>query len=316
MLISNPYSMLPDQRLITIENNEKMIKELVRDLIINPRILAQRWSKITHQTPNLKIGYPAQHLASLITGIKGNATAARGDDILDGTEVKSCSRVDQVDKCKKCKKNVLRSANSCENCGNSKITRNNDSKWLFTIKNKSDLELLHNSIPRILFFISDYLNFDSSDFNTIRFQAFEIWPKSSRQSNFLTILNNYYNKIYLEHKKNNPNKTPAPKNFWPESFQFYMCNPIKVFECIVKNSDSLDSTINITHYIKPNSDRKDLPSEPLPKILLNKEEIKLLKRKFSNIDELDFISEEMKQDLPLRDTDKISENKKAYIRRV
>ena len=67
-----------------------------------------KWSSITNQTPNLKIGYPGQHLASLITGISGTGTGARGDDIADGSEVKSCSRVDQVDKCENCKSNVMR----------------------------------------------------------------------------------------------------------------------------------------------------------------------------------------------------------------
>lgn len=38
-----------------------------------PRKLAHKWAAITNQTPNLKMGYPAQHLASLITGMKGTA---------------------------------------------------------------------------------------------------------------------------------------------------------------------------------------------------------------------------------------------------
>lgn len=101
-------NMIPNSNLITINNNEEKIKKFIKDMIIEPRCKAHHWSKITNQTPNLKIGYPAQHLASLICGMKGTATGARGNDIIDGTEVKACSKIDQSDKCKDCKETVLR----------------------------------------------------------------------------------------------------------------------------------------------------------------------------------------------------------------
>jgi len=97
-------NMKPNETLITINNNLENIKLFIDEMIVVPRLNAHKWSKITNQTPNLKIGYPAQHLASLITGMRGNATGARGDDIIDGSEVKSCSKIDQSDKCKDCKK--------------------------------------------------------------------------------------------------------------------------------------------------------------------------------------------------------------------
>ncbi len=92
--------MKPDTTKISIHDNLAKIKDFLSEVILEPRVRMMSWSKITNQTPNLKIGYPGQHLASLITGIKGTATGARGEDIEDGTEVKSCSRIDQVDKCK------------------------------------------------------------------------------------------------------------------------------------------------------------------------------------------------------------------------
>ncbi len=61
--------MQPDRKLITIHNNEKLITEFISDMIIAPRQLAHKWSGITNQTPNLKTGYPSQHLASLIVGM-------------------------------------------------------------------------------------------------------------------------------------------------------------------------------------------------------------------------------------------------------
>lgn len=95
--------MKPKTELITITDNETKIVKLLQELVLQPRLLALEWSKITKQTPNMKIGYPGQHLASLITGIEGARTGARGDDLRDGTEVKSCSRVDQLDTCVACK---------------------------------------------------------------------------------------------------------------------------------------------------------------------------------------------------------------------
>ncbi|WP_418685211.1 MamI family restriction endonuclease, partial [Akkermansia sp.] len=143
--------MQPDISKISIKNNLKQIKDFLTEVILSPRKNMIKWSKITNQTPNLKIGYPGQHLASLITGMQGTATGARGQDIIDGTEVKSCSRVDQLDKCEDCKSNVLRLQNTCGLCVSKNIRTQNDSKWLIGIKNEKELDLYLNKIPRILF---------------------------------------------------------------------------------------------------------------------------------------------------------------------
>ena len=83
--------MKPEAKYITISDNKNRIEQLLMELVLEPRIKALVWSQITRQTPNMKIGYPGQHLASLITGVEGSRTGARGDDLVDGTEVKSCS---------------------------------------------------------------------------------------------------------------------------------------------------------------------------------------------------------------------------------
>ena len=57
--------MKPKTELITITDNETKIVKLLQELVLQPRLLALEWSKITKQTPNMKIGYPGQHLASL-----------------------------------------------------------------------------------------------------------------------------------------------------------------------------------------------------------------------------------------------------------
>lgn len=331
-------------KFITIPDNKRLIKKLIKELVLDPRIKALDWAKITNQTPNIKIGYPGQHLASLITGVKGSRTGARGDDLEDGSEVKSCSRVDQLDTCKDCKKKVSRMEIKCAFCGSLNIDRKNDSKWLFSVKNESELKLLTQDIDRIFLTIADYPNFEESDFQTIRFQAFEIWNNTPRHKRFKEIMTNYYHKIFLEHIKLNPRKTPAPKNFWPYSYQFYLCNPIKVFSCIIKKSNS-DPEIIIEKYIEPQEDRSKIPSEDMPVEILKLDEIlqliknapekKLLESKkqscskngylkiikSKNLTKKDFyrvtnsISENLKDYLELRDTDKISVSKTKYSRR-
>lgn len=308
--------MQPELNLIKIGDNRQLIQELLTELVLEPRINALKWSNITHQTPNIKIGYPGQHLASLITGMQGQKTGARGDDLEDGTEVKSCSRIDQMDKCKECKFPVARSETYCGECGSSNIDRKNDSKWLFTIRSDNDLKLLTEEVPRILLILGDYPNFDSEDYETLRFQAFEIWNNSSRYRKFKEIMTNYYYKIYLPNKQKNPKKTPAPKNFWPYSYQFYLCNPICTFSCTVYQA-SHNPKIKIDTYIEPSINRESLNSILMPSKLLNTQETEIVKT-FLHIPKNEtlpqFIDENCRKILSLRDTDKGYNLKTNYSR--
>ncbi len=294
--------MKPDINKITIHNNEELIVQFIEEMLVKPRISVHKWSKITNQTPNLKIGYPGQHLASLILGIKGSASGARGDDIADGTEVKSCSLVDQSDKCnnKECGKNLFKSDNKCPYCGSTDIKRNFDSKWLIAIHSEEELKEATET-DRFLFIVTDYP--DRTNFDDIRIRAFEVYPKEPRGKRFVELLENYYHYIYLPHIKANPNANPAPKNLFPDMYPFYMCNPVKVFECEIKESIK-NPQISITHYIEPNADRSSLESEPMPKSLLKPDENKILLSKGFDISKFDKISEKLREYLPLRDTDK------------
>ncbi|TAD99797.1 MAG: MamI family restriction endonuclease [Bacteroidetes bacterium] len=310
--------MKPNKKFVTIFDNENQIKQLLLDLVLEPRIKALEWSKITKQTPNMKVGYPGQHLASLVLGMEGAKTGARGNDIVDGSEVKSCSRVDQLDSCKDCNEKILRTETVCPSCKSKNIERMNDSKWLFTIRNENDLKVLTKDVDRIVLALADYPDFDKGNFEDLRFQVFEIWTKSARNKHFITLMTNYYEKIYLSHKIKNPKKTPAPKNFWPYSFQFYMCNPIKILDCIVENAN-LNPQIIIKNYVSPLADRSKINSENMPIAFLNKEELLLISQK-TQIDldkintKLPFLSEKQRLSLSLRDTDRISEAKQPYQR--
>lgn len=298
-------SMKPSSEYITIDNNLEQIEQFIQDMIIRPRQLAHKWARVTNQTPNLKSGYPYQHLASLIVGMIGTATGARGDDIIDKSEVKACSKVDQSDKCMNCNNNVLRSDTYCHNCESTKIKRNNDSKWLIDIRTEDELRMLLEETPRFIFLVTDYPEFKEQNFDDIRIRAFEIWVKSDRARRFREILKNYYTYLYLGHKKEDSNSNPAPKNLFPDNFQFYMCNPIKVFECLIKDSLSKYAKPEITYYVQPDADRAQLPSEDMPFELLNKKEKEII---ISNFGKVQYVTEKMREYLPLRDTDQKTRN--------
>ena len=336
--------MIPKSEFITITDNKAKIIALLQELVLQPRLKALEWSKITKQTPNMKIGYPGQHLASLITGMEGSRTGARGDDLRDGTEVKSCSRVDQLDTCIECGNKVLRIETVCPHCASPKIKRMDDSKWLFSIKSEAELKLLTVDIDRIFLTIADYPKFSEGNFNIIRFQAFEIWNRTERHKHFTTLMTNYYNKIFLEHISRNANKTPAPKNFWPFSYQFYLCNPVKVFNCIVHDANS-NPQITIDYYVEPNADRSLIPPEKMPTARMEKEELReliklapeyMISSQIINgttyaelvetinsakpdikkiLSALPYINENTRNFLNLRDTDIASESKVKYARK-
>jgi hypothetical protein len=156
--------MKPNNKLITIHRNKELIEKLLIDLVLTPRLKALEWSKITKQTPNLKIGYPSQHLASLVLGMEGAKTGARGHDIVDGSEVKSCSRVDQLDSCNDCGEKILRIEPQCSNCASTNIKRMDDSKWLFTIRSEKDLNVLLEDVDRVVLSIADYPDFATSGY--------------------------------------------------------------------------------------------------------------------------------------------------------
>lgn len=263
--------MKPDKNKISIKDNQKLIIQFLEDLIIKPRRDIQKWAEITKQTPSLKIGYVGQHLASLILGMEGGRTGARGHDIIDGTEVKSCTKVDQADKCKDCNERVMRIEKKCSHCGSENIKRNDDSKWLFPIRTEDELFQYTDEVDRVFLLISDYPYFTENNFNTIRFEAFELYKDDTRMSIFYDLLTDYFYNNYKP--KNDANKTTAPMNFHPYKYQFYMSNPIKTFSCHIENIDTKKPKIKILHYIKPHIDRTKLPTENMPIDTLSKKEL-------------------------------------------
>ena len=259
--------MKPNESFITINDNLKNVEKFIEEIIITPKRYLARWATLTNQTPAAKIGYIGQHLTSLITGVQGTGSGARGDDLSDGSEVKSCNKVDQVDKCKNCGTRVLRIENECPNCHSTNIERKDDSKWLFSVRDEHELNQYLN-MERIVLLLMDYPKFDLGDYKDIRISVFEIYPKEERMSVFRTLISNHYYKIFVP--KQNDNDKTNPMNLHPFSFQFYKCNPIKTFECIIRDIDTnpvID--IDIDNYINPYIDRNESVSPvPMPTSLL------------------------------------------------
>ena len=274
--------MRPDPNQVTIPDNLLNIRSMLQELILRPRRELTRWAALTKQTPNIKIGYTGQHLASLVTGVEGARTGARGHDLTDGSEVKSCSRVDQLDKCKSCNAAVARLEHECPECRSNNIKRNNDSKWLLTVRSEDELTTLLDRVPRVLFILSDYPNFIEQDWNTLQFQIFEIWPQDQRHRNFRTLMHNYFYNIYLPHIEKNARKTPAPKNFWPYSFQFYMCNPVRIFNCITTGALENAPRFEDVQYIEPLTDRQTVEPVPMPLSLLKPNELQRIRQNIGN----------------------------------
>lgn len=307
--------MIPNSKFITITDNRVLLEQFIKDIIIGPKRTLKNWAKITRQTPSFKIGYTGQHIASLITGVEGRGSGARGDDLCDGTEVKSCNKIDQLDKCKDCNGSVLRYENICPHCGSKKIERKDDSKWLFSVRSEEELKQYTN-LERILLILMDYPNFNDDDFKDIRITAFEIYPKDPRCKVFNQLITHHYRNIYLPKiaEKNSAN----PMNLHPYSFQFYKCNPTLIFNCIIKDIEGPSPTLSITDYVQPTDERNG--SILMPTTLLKEYEWSTIKyQKLKNcypkipqkqdfnslpINEKSslapFIDETIREDIPLR----------------
>lgn len=253
--------MIPDTSKITISDNLEQIRQFIEEIIVAPKQSLRKWATITNQTPAAKIGYIGQHLASLITGVPGTGSGARGDDLADGSEVKSCNKIDQADKCMNCGARVMRFEEKCSECGSSKIIRKDDSKWLFSIRDEHELNQ-YLTMDRIVLILMDYPAFKQHDYKDIRITSYEIYPKEERMKVFGELITNHYFNIYLP--KLNDNQKTNSMNLHPSLIQFYKCNPIKTFSCIIKTIDT-NPVIEIDEnaYIAPSIER-DSTFKPIP----------------------------------------------------
>ena len=294
---------MSEEKNITLEVSEDMIKECITDLYINPKKSILKWSKITNQTAQGKFAYPSQHLASLITKMKGGGSAARGDDLADGSEVKSCTKVDQLGECKDCGESIIFWQKECPSCGSKNIKLDTSSHWIFPIRTDSELDLLLNKVPRIITIL-----FDKKDLNSenIRIRVWTIDPKQKYVRDFFT--DYYENNFKFKSKKG---ETPAPCNLHPLKYDFFMMEPKLIFQAEI----SLDK-IKIEFW-----DLKNPKEQPMLSSLLSKEQLNEIFGKSVSklqkgyiVEKYPFIPSKNFEDLKMK-TKKLKAYKEKYQRR-
>jgi len=265
----------------TFETSEKLIKECIKDLYLDPRNLILKWSKVTNQTSQVRLAYPGQHLASVITGIKGAGTAARGDDLSDGSEVKTCSRADQLSECLSCGAKVLPWQKECPICRSRNINIKTDSHWIFSIKSEAELDLLLNKVPRIILILFDRESIETED---IRLRAWVAYPKNEYVREFFR---DYFYNNYM--KKENP----APCNLHPLKYDFFMMEPELIFHAGI----NIENRSVVIKY----RDVENPKLEEMPIKILKKGEIReIFKEKLDD----GMSIEEITQDFPYIPADK------------
>jgi RNA polymerase subunit RPABC4/transcription elongation factor Spt4 len=248
----------PDEALVTLQTGPEVAERLLDELFARPRRAVFEWSRITGQTAQVRLAYPGQHLASVITGVPGSGTAARGVDLADGSEVKSCSRADQLGSCRDCGSGVLPHQELCPACGSESLIRKTDSHWIFSIKSKQELAQYLDA-PRIVLILFDR---DVSDPAAVRVRAWEVWPRDPRHEYFRWFALDYLENNYLA--KTSEGLAPAPLNLHPLKFDFLMMNPVLVFGATIKDADTDSSTVHVEWIADPLRDRATLPVEPMP----------------------------------------------------
>lgn len=84
--------------ILSSEERKELATQLLEEQVSEQREKLNHWSAITAQSSQIDTGYIAQHLVSLQTQIAGQGMRGKGDDLCDGSEVKSANFLDSLDK--------------------------------------------------------------------------------------------------------------------------------------------------------------------------------------------------------------------------
>jgi len=218
-------------------NTPEFAAQLLRDLYVSLRRNLQRWAEVTHQTPQPRMGYVGQHLVSVVTGLPGGRSGARGDDLKlpndKAAEIKCCYRVDQLGICKLCGAKVASIEKMCPNieCKSREIIRKDDSKWLLSPKSEQELRELFVPI-RYYFVLFEFVDLSAAD--DIDVKIFTVDPTSL---GFSLCMIDYYFNIRAK------SKSSAPFNLWPHSLKFAMMKPELIYWSVIKPDDSIETKL-------------------------------------------------------------------------
>lgn len=223
---------MKSNKLGTVEISEAILKDLFIDLRQN----TLKWSNLTHQTSQVRMGYVGQHLVSAVTGFKGGKSGARGHDLIipdnQFGEIKSCNRVDQLGFCNDCEERVSSTEPSCPLCSSKNIIRPEDSKWLIGFKTDLDFK---NALKPIYYY---FVLFEYKDVNDIGNNDVDIsiWKvDTSKSKGFARTLVDYYYTIRKD-------ASSAPFNMWPYSLKFALCEPELIYKSEIVN-DNINTII-------------------------------------------------------------------------
>jgi hypothetical protein len=207
----------------TVEASEQLIKELFLDL----REAVNRWSLITDQTAQARMGYVGQHLVSVVTGYPGGKSGARGYDLVIGEghhgEIKTCYRVDQLGKCKNCGAAVSAKEERCTSCDSEDIERKDDSKWLIGIRNEGEFS---NIVEPLYYYFVLFEYEDLLDISNERIVA-SVWRVDPKCPGFALALADY--RLNIQAKST----SKAPLNIWPYAPKFYLMNPLLIYRSVI-----------------------------------------------------------------------------------
>jgi hypothetical protein len=83
---------------LTYEQRVILLEDLFVDLFGHQHVMLQRWAALTGQSAQVDTGYIAQFVASIVLGEPGQGFRGKGDDLADGSEVKSAANISGVDR--------------------------------------------------------------------------------------------------------------------------------------------------------------------------------------------------------------------------
>ena len=220
-----------NRRLGDLASSEKLICDLYIDL----RRRINGWAAITKQTAQARMGYVGQHLVSIVTGHPGGRSGARGKDLIIANdeygEIKTCYRVDQLGKCKDCGSVVAAVEQQCPACASKNLKRNDDSKWLISIRNNDEYCLI---VAPAAYYLVLFDFTDLNDPHTIRASIWEVNPK---RPGFAYCMIDYFENI------RNKSASKAPFNLWPFQLKFDLMCPRLIYRSFIENDDTITTQI-------------------------------------------------------------------------
>lgn len=213
----------------------KSSEALINDLYIELRRKINSWAGITHQTAQARMGYVGQHLVSIATGFPGGKSGARGKDLVisntEHAEIKTCYRVDQLGKCNDCGAVLASIEAACSVCASENLKRNDDSKWLISIRHDQEFDKILE--PKFYYLVLfDYTDLANPD--TIRAS---IWEVDSLSPGFAYALVDYYLNIRSK------STSKAPFNLWPFQLKFDLMKGRLIYRSYIKSDDSIETEI-------------------------------------------------------------------------